>query len=51
MTKKEIVIRLRGVSIELLDIKYSLESETEKRIIEDAFNSLNSLTVKLNKQF
>lgn len=51
MTKKEIVIRLRDVTVELLDIKYSLESETEKRVIEDAFNSLNSLIVKFNKQF
>ncbi len=51
MNNKEIVTKLRDISVELLDIKYSLENETEKRVIEDAFNSLNSLTVKLNKQF
>lgn len=50
MEKKEIITKLRDISIELLDIKDNLEEVQEKELLMDAFNSLNSLIVKLNKQ-
>lgn len=50
MNKKEIISKLRDISIELLDIKDNLQDVAEKDLVMDAFNSLNSLIVKLNKQ-
>lgn len=49
MDKKEIVTKLRDVSVDLLDIKDNLKG-LEKELVMDAFNSLNSLIVKLNNQ-
>lgn len=50
MNKKEIVTKLRDISVQLLDIKDNLEEVQEKELVMDAFNGLNSLIVKLNKQ-
>lgn len=50
MDKKEIVTKLRDVSVELLDIKDNLEEVQEKELVMDAFNGLNRLIVKLNNQ-
>ncbi|WP_346874200.1 hypothetical protein [Clostridium sp. UBA5988] len=50
MDKKEIVTKLRDILIQLLDIRDNLEEVQEKDLTMDAFNSLNSLIVKLNKQ-
>lgn len=48
MTKKEIVIRLRDMSIEIMDIKNVLEEESEKDLALDIFLAINSLIVSLN---
>jgi hypothetical protein len=50
MEKKEIITKLRDMSVDLLDIKDNLEDFSEKELVMDAFNSLNRLIVKLNKQ-
>ncbi len=50
MNKKEIVTKLRDMSIQIMDIKSVLEEENEKDLALDVFLSINSLIVKLNKQ-
>ncbi len=49
MEKKEIVIKLRDMSIQVMDIKSVLEEESEKDLALDIFLAINSLIVKLNK--
>lgn len=50
MTKKEIVTKLRDMSIEVMDIKSVLKEESEKDLALDIFLAINSLIVSLNKQ-
>ncbi len=49
MKKKEIVVKLRDMSIEVMNIKSVLEEESEKDLALDVFLSINSLIVKLSK--
>ncbi|WP_346913823.1 hypothetical protein [Clostridium sp.] len=49
MNKKEIVVSLRDMSIEVMDIKSVLEEESEKDLALDIFLAINSLIVILNK--
>jgi len=49
MNNKEIVTKLRDISIQLLNIKDNLKNENEKELTMESFNNLNRLIVKLNK--